>query len=207
MCPVYNHNKSNWKMNEKIKYIFLLILFISLLGCFGQPLTSKKDNGYIKEKSKFDKIFVKHFPDSIETEYSQIVTDESPGSNKVTLYLYEFRVNVKTLDSITKVVKSEHLTSYNWKDSCLLIVHPNETVDPFDEESIDTNMYSSDCLQEKLPIPNFIHKENPDSEQGVSLDSTFDIVVLESKAGKNSQFDMTPLRSMPKVGSVPFITF
>ena len=184
-------------MKEKVKYIFILILVTNLVGCSGQPLPAKKHNNYIKQKSKVDTIFIGHFPNSVETEYSQIVSNESPEANKVSLYLYEFGVNITTLDSLTKIVNSRHFTKYKWSDSCLFIVHPNETTDPFDEEFVDTSIYNIDCIDKKLPIPNFIHTENPKWGQGNSLDSTFNIYVIESKSGTYSRYKMKPLESMP----------
>lgn len=185
-------------MKEKVKYIFLILISVYLVGCFGKSMSSKKKNDYIKHKSEFEKIFTKHFPSYIETASYRTVSNLSPETNKVSFYLYEFGVNVKTLDSLTQIVKSESLTSYNWKASCLLIVHPGETIDPFDEAPLDTNWNNTDCLNKKHPIPNFIDLKSPNSKHGISMDSTFNIFVLESKDGNHSRYNMVPLKSMPR---------
>ncbi len=192
-------------MKQTIEYIFLFSISYFILGCFGQSTSNKKKIDYIKSKSEFDTMFTRHFPISIETERALTVSKTSPENNIVGYYLYEFGVNVRTLDSLTKMAKSKSIIRYNWKDSCLLIVHPNETIDDFEKEdtlergSVDT-IYedSTDCLKNKLPIPNFIDLQSPNSKFGISMDSTFNIFVLEAKVGKFSRYDLAPLKSMPR---------
>jgi hypothetical protein len=157
-----------------------------------------KNSEYIKDKSGFDTTFIKHFPSTIETKLFLTVINNSPETNKVSFYLFEFGVSVKTLDSLSQIGKLMSQVSYNWKDSCLFIVHPNETIDPFDEESTDKNDGHIDCVTKKTPIPNFINLKSPNSKHGISMDSTFNIFVLESKAGKCFQYNMIPLKSMPR---------
>ncbi len=185
-------------MNETIKYIFLFTLSLNLIGCNGQSTSVKFNYDYQKDKAQFDTIFTKHFPNSVETIRALTIKSKSPKINKIRFFLYEFGVNIITLDSLTQMVKTKQLISYNWNDSCLFIIYPNETLDPFDDEPSDTIESNLDCLNRKLPIPNFINLKSPNSQHGISMDSTFNIYILESKAGNHSQYNMEPLKSMPK---------
>lgn len=182
-----------------MRFTALLIILSSFLsGCTGQSAQIGKNDGYERSRVKFGAAFVKHFPDEIDTDSSLIICMVSPEINKINLYLYEFDVAANIIDSLVNKYKGERLDFYNWKDTCLLVVHPNETLDPFDEElNIDGNV-DIGCLKDKQPLPNFIDYQSEKSKSGLWLDSTFSIFVIESKSGNHSGHKMELLMSMPK---------
>lgn len=183
-------------MKRIIKYVFIFTLSLHFTGCFSQNTSTKFDNEYIIDKAQFDTVLTSHFPKTIETKRALTVKNISPEINKVRFILYEFGVDTTKLDSLLQVFKLKHLTRYNWNDSCLFIIHRNETIDPFDDEQVDT-INKQECLRNKLPIPNFVNLSRPNSKHGISMDSTFNVFVLESKAGNYSTYKMAPLAFMP----------
>ncbi len=185
------------EMSRTIRYIFIFTLALNFTGCSSQNTSTKFDNEYVLDKAQFDTILTSHFPKTIQTKRASTVKNKSPETNKVSFILYEFGVDTTILDSLDQLVKLKHLLSYNWNDSCLFIIHRNETIDPFDDEQVET-INNQDCLKNKQPIPNFINLKTPNSTYGISMDSTFIIYVLEAKAGNQSQYKMAPLASMPK---------
>jgi len=177
----------------------LLIMLSSFLtGCTGQPAQTGKSDGYERSRLKFGAAFVKHFPKEVETDSSLIVSMVSPEINKINFYLYEFGVADYIIDSLLKTFKAERLDYNIVKDTCLLVVHHNETIDPFDEEPIDDGNVDLSCFKGKHPLPNFIDYQSEKLKSGLWLDSTFIIFVIESKSGNHSGYKMESLRSMPK---------
>jgi hypothetical protein len=182
-----------------MKYFSIFVFLIFLVQCSGQSISKKNDN-YAKAKLKFETNLTNHFPVTIQTSHSIFICNEAPEINKLSFYLYEFGINENTLDSLINICNLKNLTNYNWEDSCLLIVHKNETIEPFDDETVEIiNNDSSFCQNINLPIPNFIDLKSPNSEFGISIDKTFKIFVLETKAGNGSKNKMAPLLSMPKL--------
>lgn len=185
-------------MKNSGNYLHLALITICFWGCVRQLKDTNKNIDYRKTKSEYEDKFIKHFPDHIEGSRYMTNSSVAHDNKERSFYLYEFDVSNNTLDSLNEAVKSKGVVSYNWADSCLFIFRSNETLDPFDDENLDTSYYDLDCFTSKQPIPNFIHLKSPNSKNGISMDSTFNIYVLESKAGNYSRYKMSPLESMPK---------
>jgi len=177
--------------------VILIMLSSFLTRCTGQSGKIEKNGGYDRSRVKFGAALINHFPNEIETDSSLIVSVVSPEINKINYYLYEFCLPSNIIDSLVNTFEAKRLDNYNLKDTCLLVVHPNETIDPFDEEPISYGNIDFDCFKNKQPLPNFIDYQSEKSKSGLWLDSTFVMFVIESKSGNHSGYMMDSLLSMP----------
>lgn len=184
----------------KVRNILIVtIIALFFIECGGQTREARKQQRYTESCNEFDDFLITHFPARILSDSSLTVSKLAPEKNKVQLLLYEFYSHKLTEDSLLGALKKQAVAQYSSKDTCLFIMHRNETPEPFDEEPPeDYSKVHKRCLS-KYPIPNFIDLERYIMDSvAFGLDTSFTIYVLESKPGRFSKkFNLSPFKQMP----------
>lgn len=164
-----------------IRFIFLLLL----VSCNGD-CCSHTDSIYTEKLSFFKDEFVNHFPRQINSVYT--VKHTLTGRfGPTSLMLSEF-VSSAYLDSLKNYYSQNHDKTYHSSDSCLLVVNKFTTKEneyktrkASNKEKVD--YLNKNCLEEKLPIPNFYDFENATDSTICKLTPGFIVYVLEAKSG------------------------
>lgn len=184
------------------RYLFGFILIVCNTNCTNS-LLAQNDKDYQDFKSRFDSNFVNQFPELVKSEIMFTSSKMDIKKNNVGLYLYEYDVAKKNLDSLERVfIHSKIATRYNSYDTCLLVVNRFETKYTVDYPELpiikDSSLLDRDCYKNLMPIPNFLDYDG-NNVTTCGLDSTFTIYVLEAKAGIYfKEFNLSPFSHMPK---------
>ncbi|PSK91697.1 hypothetical protein [Taibaiella chishuiensis] len=182
----------------------LLGVGLSILGCNSTYRADEEANeNYLRLKSEFDRSFTSQFPEKITTIVSSTVANTDIGQNRIGLYLYENGVPLQDLDSMVIHLEEKKTVKYKSSDTCLLVV--NRFLDKYTVENgvrlseTDSLLINRDCYADMKPVPNFI-KYKGHNLTDCGLDSTFDLFVLEAKAGQffDEYKSLKPFIQMPE---------
>ena len=166
------------------------LAFILLVGCNDsksqkqeQFIIKQIDKKYQERKAFFNKEFVSHFPERLDSNYITFTDGVSPEVGPLTLRLIS---KIDKNKDIKKLINGA-LTKFAADDSCLLIINRFATRDRFYKiELSDTErkLINRDCYNGKIPIPNFWDSRIISDSTECRLPSDFVIYVLDSKAGR-----------------------
>jgi hypothetical protein len=185
------------------KIIILCFLAVCISGCNSRPfLIENNNNQFNVYKKDFETSFVGQFPEKIKYPNVNIISNTNIEKNDIGLLLFEYDVDEKDIESILKSTSKKALTSYESKDSCLLIINPLETKDSYTKfekvKVLDTLEIDKECATKLYPIPNFISSNYPKGINGLNLDDSFKIYILDAKEGNHfKKFDVQPSPQMP----------
>lgn len=177
------HYLDNIKIMKYLYTIILLVYCFILTGCNkSNPHLINVNQDYKRFKSKFESNFTDHFPQEIMSVENYLICNTNVKENEVGLILAETNVAETTIDSISKIIKSNHIDSYSNKDTCLLKINSNVK-------------YNDSCNSQNKPIPDL---ENLDGIKSF-LGNTFEVYVIEAKSGMFSEnFKLKPSLKMPE---------
>lgn len=180
----------------------LLIFLFGFFTACGQQNANDVDmvemqKEYDRHKQYFDANNITHFPNALHSKLNAMESSLSVENNNVGFLLFEFDVDERLLDSITKNVKQMNVVGlYRSSDRDLLYVIPGSIIPESPNlRRLDTNIdYSS-----QLPVADLDFYLGGDKYFGSYLNNDFDIYVLEAKAGKLPKYvDLLPNMNMPE---------
>lgn len=168
-----------------MKYLYTIIILVycfTLTGCNkSNPHLINVNQDYKRFKSKFESKFIDHFPEKITAIENYVICNTNVKENEVGLILAETNVSETTIDSISKIIKSNFIVTYSNKDSCLL--------------KINNVKYNNSCNKQDMPVPDLENMAGMKSFLG----NTFEIYVIEAKSGVFSEnFKLKPSLKMPE---------
>lgn len=183
--------KRHFKYN-RIKYFIVLIGILCSYSCgfnFIDNTNSKPNNVYQKGLDKFDNKYVDHFPSNDDNAiFFGYGTDSKVADYRVAFYQKKDKSDIKQYeDSISNIA----LEVYKAGNKCNFVVNPFTNKDNYFEQNRASRGYrkvlNRECLNDKLPIPNFWRKEIKSNNNICNLPDDFDIYVLD--AYKGTAFD------------------
>lgn len=189
---------------KNISVVFILLIVSVFNGCGqNQPNTSQF---YLEKKKDYEKKFVDQFPEKVSSssDSNRVFSYRYESKNDVALMLYEYGLPENELKLVGNRSQKQAVATYNYLDSCLLIVNRFETKKTMDNYELpdikDSTLLDKECYHNKLPIPNFIIYEGDNGNPNFGLDNSFKIYVFEAKKKKSwlKEFNMKPAYQMPK---------
>lgn len=179
------------------------LLQILLYGCNNKEFLIESNNAKLKEyKKDFNSSFINQFPDKIISLNANVISNTNREKNDIGLILYEYEIDKNQINKIRKKIADSALALYKSNQSCFLIVNRFETEETYEKfevvNDIDSLELESECAKLLFPVPNFIGSNYSKNKNGLKLDDSFDIYVLESKAGNHFEaFELQPSPQMP----------
>ncbi|MEO8235465.1 MAG: hypothetical protein ABI549_08640 [Flavobacterium sp.] len=185
------------------KIIILCFLQALIYGCDNKGFLIENNNKKLKEyKIDFEDTLVDQFPNKIPYSNVNVVSNTNVKKNDIGLLLYEYEVDGGDIKNIRKKFGKRAIAKYKSSDSCFLVVNRFETDETYEKfevvEAIDSTEVNKECAKQLYPIPNFIGSTYSKGKNDIKLDDSFEIYVLESKAGNHfKKFDVQPSPQMP----------
>lgn len=183
--------------------IILCVLQVLIYACNNKDFLIKNNNAKFSEyKSEFASSFINQFPDTIKYPNTNVISNTNRKKNDIGLLLYEYGVDKNEINNIKKNIIDVAIAKYKSDEACLLIVNCFETEESYSNftmvEAIDSLEIEKSCKEKLYPIPNFIGSNYSKNKNGLKLDESFDIYVLEAKAGNHfEEFKLQPSPQMP----------
>lgn len=171
-----------------MRTVLLAIILIIQIGC-DFKLNDDPNELYKESLSFFKDDFVSHFPDgNLENDLSfQFQTNTSKDFDCIYLQfsaVFEEKKVSQLLDSLAKV----SLATYRSTDTCLLIVNrfhsKKNLVELLKVTEEDNKRIDWDCLNNKLPLPNFYLSHYTSKGTECGLEDDFILYVLDARHGK-----------------------
>jgi hypothetical protein len=166
------------------------LAFIFLVGCNdskrqkkGQFIIQQIDKKYQERKAFFNKEFVNHFPERLDSNYITFTDGVSPEVGPLTLRLIN---NIDKSQNIKELINGA-ISKYAANDSCLLVINRFATRDRFykiELSNTERELINRDCYKGKFPIPNFWDSRIISDSTECRLPLDFIIYVLDAKAGR-----------------------
>lgn len=184
--------------------IILCFLQAFIYGCDNKRFLIESNNEKLQRyKVDFEESLIDQFPDMIPYTDVDIISNTNASKNDIGLLLYEYGVDKKDIKNIRKKIEKSSIAKYKSKDSCLLVVNRFETDETYRNyevvDVIDSLEVNKECANQLYPIPNFIATNYSKGENGLKLDDSFEIYVLNAKAGNHfKRFEVQPSPQMPK---------
>lgn len=184
--------------------IVLCLLQVFIYGCDNKGFLIDNNNKKLKNyKEDFEDDLIDQFPDKVTYSNVNVVSNTNRKKNDIGLLLYVYGVDAKDIKNVRKKFEKKAIANYKSKDSCFLIVNRFETDETYAKfeivEKIDSLEVDKECAQHLYPIPNFIGSNYSKGKNGLQLDDSFEIYILEAKVGNHfKNYQVQPSPQMPE---------
>ena len=183
--------------------IVVVLAHSLLIACSQFETKNNRNHEYLMYRSEFEVKCINHFPMSIQSDSSWVISNMDTSKHNVRFSLYEFNVNIQRIDSISEKLHLNSIAQYNAYDSCLIIVNRFENFNSYNNFELasisDSSLINRPCYDKKYPIPNFL-EYSMSNDEVIRLDSSFTIYVIEAKAEVPSKkYNQLPFTHMPSL--------